>query len=70
MKYVIYKSIVAIIIVAIIIQLSELVINGYIADIINTRQTISCVCGLVLLGAMLPISWDVINQVEQNKMEE
>ena len=70
MKYVIYKSIVAIIIVAIIIQLSNLVINGFIADVINTRQTVSCCAGIVLLCITLPVSFEVINKIKQNNLED
>ena len=70
MKYIIYKIIVTIIIVTLLIQISGLVINGYIADVINTRQVISCCSGLVLLCAILPISWDIINQIKQNNLED
>lgn len=70
MRYIIYKIIVTIVIVTLLIQMSYLVINGYIAEVINTKQTISCCAGLVLLCAMMPISWDVINQIKQNKLED
>lgn len=67
MRYIIYKIIVTIIIVTLLIQMSYLVINGYITELINTRQTISCCAGIVLLGIMLPIGYDIINEYEQNK---
>lgn len=70
MKYIIYKIIVTIVIVTLLIQLGGLVINGYIAEVINTKQTISCSCGIVLLGIMLPIGYDIINKYEQNNLED
>ena len=70
MRYIIYKIIVTIIIVTLLIQMSYLVINGYITDVINTKEMISCCCGIVLLGIMMPISYDVINQIEQNNLED
>ena len=70
MKYIIYKIIVTIIIVTLLIQLGDLIINGYIAKVINTKQTISCCCGLVLLGIMLPISYDIINEYKNNNLED
>ena len=70
MKYIIYKIIVTIIIVTLLMQLGGLVINGYIADVINAKQAISSCCGLVLLGIMLPISYDIINEYEQNNLED
>ena len=70
MRYIIYKIIVTIIIVTLLIQMSYLVINGYIAEVINTKEMISCCCGLLLLGIMMPISYDVINEYEQNNLED
>ena len=70
MRYIIYKIIVTIIIVTLLIQLGGLVINGYIAEVINTKQTISCCCGIVLLGIMMPISYDIINEYKRNKLED
>lgn len=70
MRYIIYKIIVTIIIVTLLIQLGGLVINGYIAEVINTKQLISCCCGLLLLGIMMPISYDVINEYKRNKLED
>lgn len=70
MRYTIYKIIVTIIIVTLLIQLSYLVINGYIAEVINTKEMISCCCGIVLLAIMMPISYDVINEYEQNNLED
>lgn len=70
MRYIIYKIIVTIIIVTLLIQLGGLVINGYIAEVINTKQLISCCCGLLLLGIMMPISYDIINEYKRNKLED
>ena len=70
MRYIIYKIIVTIIIVTLLIQLGGLVINGYISEVINTREMISCCCGIVLLGIMMPISYDVINEYKRNKLED
>lgn len=70
MRYIIYKIIVTIIIVTLLIQLSYLVINGYIAEVINAKQLFSCCCGIVLLAIMMPISYDVINEYEQNNLED
>lgn len=70
MRYIIYKIIVTIIIVTLLIQLTYLVINGYIAEVINTKQTISCFAGIVLLGIIMPISWGIINEYKRNKLED
>ena len=70
MRYIIYKIIVTIIIVTLLIQLGGLVINGYIAEVINTKEMISCCCGIVLLGIMMPISYDIINEYKRNKLED
>ena len=70
MRYIIYKIIVTIIIVTLLIQLGGLVINGYIAEVINTKEMISCCCGIVLLAIMMPISYDVINEYKPNKLED
>jgi hypothetical protein len=70
MRYIIYKIIVTIVIVTLLIQLTYLVINGYIAEVINAKQTISCCAGIILLGIMLPIGYDIINGYKRNKLED
>lgn len=70
MRYIIYKIIVTIIIVTLLIQMSYLVINGYIAEVINAKQLVSCCCGIVLLAIMMPITYDVINEYKRNKLED